>query len=1066
MVFHPLSRAIFLALILLAADCFSQQQRVTFERFSMDQGMSGRIVPCLYQDKQGFLWFGAWNGLDRYDGYTFTSFRHDPADTNSLTSSYVLALCEDKAGNLWVGTPEGLDRLDREKGSFTHYRSDTRNPGSLSTNHVNAIYKDRDGMLWIGTNGGLNLFDEATGIFSRLQHKEDDSTALSNNTVNALCQDRSGTLWIGTGAFNEKTGGLDAFDRSKGIFTHYDHDPDNPGSLIDNWVTSLLEDRSGTLWIGTNGGLERFDPATGTFVHYHWDPKDPESLSSNNVKSICEDESGAIWVGTWPGENVLTTRSKPPIPTAVGTWPGGLNVLNKRSGKITRYLHNDQDPRSLSSNWVMSVYKERSGTLWISTFLGGVNKLDRMKTPFAHYTHDSRDPRSLSSNEVLSIAEDRDGILWIGAMDGLNRFDPKIESFQRFLLRDKNGTMVTTVDAIWEDGLGALWINTVRGAAKVDRETAKLEYLSDLRMADGNVLPAPVGLLGGDKDGGLFLKGKTGLYYFDPDRRITTKFNRVAQKSAVAVCESPSGILWIAATDGLVYFDRQRDSIAFFTSNPRNPASLSSGPILTLCEDSKGTLWLGPGGLQKFDRATGTFAHLFEKDGLPSNAVMAILEDGNNDLWLSTPRGLSMYDPRSGRFKNYNATYGLHGNEFHAHSALRARNGEMYFGGTGGFTRFHPDSIKDNPFVPPIVITMFKKFEKPERFGKEIDLSYDDNFISFEFAALSYTTPQRNQYAYRMEGLDRDWVYSGTRRYAAYPHIEPGKYLFRVKGSNNDGVWNEEGTSIAVIITPPFWKTWWFTTLFWLTVAGSIGGSIRYIEMQKLKRKIKQLEQEQAILQERDRTRDRMASDLHDDVASTLGSIALYTASLSRGLGDTSEPARELVQRISALLNEAQDAVSDIVWSATPRHDTVEDLLWRMKDVASDLCSAHRIIYSVAIPKNVEAVQVSEDLRKSVYLIFKEAINNIIKHAEAKSVSMRIEIVNSVFEMVIEDDGIGFMTDEQRRGEAPDSGQDEHPVRGHGMRNMAKRADEIGGKLSVCSAPGKGTTLHLSVNMT
>ncbi len=276
----------------------------------------------------------------------------------------------------------------------------------------------------------------------------------------------------------------------------------------------------------------------------------------------------------------------------------------------------------------------------------------------------------------------------------------------------------------------------------------------------------------------------------------------------------------------------------------------------------------------------------------------------------------------------------------------------MYFGGTKGLIRFHPDSIKDNSFVPPIVITSFRKFEQPVPFGKEIRLPYDENFISFEFAALSYVSPEKNQYAYKMEGLDKDWVYSGTRRYASYPHLEPGEYVFRVKGSNNDGVWNEEGTSIAIIITPPWWKTWWFTTFFWLTIAGSIGGTIRYIEMRKLKRRIQQLEQEQAIVQERDRTRDRIASDLHDDVASTLGSIALYHRITQSGIAETRrKPTRDLMQRINTLLNEAQDAVSDIVWSVTPRHDTLEDLLWRMKDLASDLCSANGIACSVDMPR-------------------------------------------------------------------------------------------------------------------
>ena len=999
----------------------------------------------MYQDAQGFMWFGSWNGLDRYDGYSFTSFKHDPENPASLSDGFVLSLCEDNMGNFWVGTSGGLDRLDRQTGTFTHYRYHADDPSSLSSDTVNAIYEDRAGVLWVGTSRGLNRFEGAAGMFTRFQRDDQDPSSPSHNSVNAICEDRSGTLWIGTGASNGKTGGLDAFDRSTGIFKHYQHDSNNPRSLMNNWVTSIYEERSGRLCVGTDGGLGMFDLATETFSHYQYDARNPYSLSSNNVKSICEDAWGVLWIGTWPG---------------------GLNAFDTKTKKFTRYNHHDQDVHSLSSDWVMSVYCERSGTLWISTFLGGVNKLDRTKPLFTYYSHDDRDPRGLSSNEVVSMVEDADGMIWLGTMDGLNKFDPKTESIHRYVPHDRHGSTLTDINTICKDRLGSLWINTSRGAARFDRFTAKLEYLDDIRVTDGGGGPPSLNVLSSDRHGGLFLTASSGLYHFDPVSRKVTEVSRVGGRSIDFVCEGPSGLLWIVASGGLVCLDRLRDSIALFTSDPKDPASLRSGPILTMYEDKRGILWLGQGGLQQLDRANGKFTHFTEKDGLPHIAVMAILEDGNGNLWLSTPRGLSKFDPRTRRFKNYDVSYGLHGNQFHMRSALRTPNGEMYFGGTGGFTRFHPDSIKDNPFVPPTVVTVFKKFEKPERFGKEIDLFYDENFISFEFAALSYTTPLRNQYAYKMEGLDRDWVYSGTRRYAAYPHIEPGQYVFRVKGSNNDGVWNEEGTSIAVIITPPWWKTTWFTVLLWVTVAGSIGGTVRYVEMKRMKKRIQHLEQEQAVMQERDRTRDRIASDLHDDVASTLGSIALFTESLNRGLSDTSKPTQELIQRITSLLNEAQDAVSDVVWSVTPRHDSLEDLLWRMKDLASDLCSANGIVHSVQIPKNVDVIQLSEKLRKSIYLIFKEAFNNIIKHAQAKSVSVRVEIVNSVLEMVIEDDGVGFIMDGHRRGGQDVSEVDDHPVRGHGLRNMMKRAEEIGGRLSISSTPGKGTALRLSVSMT
>jgi signal transduction histidine kinase len=361
-----------------------------------------------------------------------------------------------------------------------------------------------------------------------------------------------------------------------------------------------------------------------------------------------------------------------------------------------------------------------------------------------------------------------------------------------------------------------------------------------------------------------------------------------------------------------------------------------------------------------------------------------------------------------------------------------------------------------------------KKFNQAIRLASspeivhEIVFEHAENMFSIEYAALSYDMPEFNQYAYKLEGFNRDWVYCGNKREATYTNLDPGSYTFRVKGSNHSGVWNEIGASLAVIITPPWWKTWWFTIFFWLTIAGSMGAAVRYVEMKKLRKRIQQLEQERAIVQERDRTRDRIASDLHDDVASTLGSIALYTESLNRGLRGSSKPTSELIQRISALLIEAQDAVGDIVWSVTPRHDTLQDLVWRMKDLAADLCSANGIACSVDGPKDMDVISLPERLRKSVYLIFKEALHNITKHAQAKSLSMRVEIVNGMFEMMIQDDGVGFTTGEAMR----ESGTDDHPTRGHGLRNMTTRAEEMGGRLSIHSTPGKGTTLRLSVSMT
>ena len=1002
----------------------AENKSLVFDHFSLEV-TSPLWVPCIYQDRTGYLWFGTVNGADRYDGHSFTLFSHQPGD--SAVAAWVQTLFEDRAGNMWLGTSRGLDKVDHVTGRLRHY---TPNPQMSThawwTNWVYAIHEDLDGTLWVGTGGGLHMLNPTTETFVSLFHDSTDPGSISSNAVNAIHEDGAGSLWIGTG------GGLDRLDRATGKFIHYWRDPKGErGDGINSkyWISNMYEDHSGILWLGTNGGLVAFDRKVGTFTPYLHDPKKPGSLGDNAVSSICEDESGTLWVGTGGA---------------------GLDAFDRRLKRFSHYIHDANDPASLSNNRVAFVFRERSGTLWIGTNGGGVNKLNTTKPLFTRYTHKEKKPESLLHDNVRSVVEGNAGTALVVTAKGLERFDPRSETFTH-LLRDES------VQEVVEDRKGTLWVGTWHGLYKYDGRGR----LIGLRDLSGREFHENVTCLCEGRDRKFWMGTWGGeLLSLDATTNSVTSVYKSNSLMMNTVFEDAHGAVWAGMWDGgLICYDPSRGSTTQYVSEWGKPAVLSSNHIMSIHEDRTGTLWFGANnGLNKYDRATGTFTHL--TGGVRPGGITSILEDDRGNLWMSSTPGISKYDPQTMRFSIYDGTQG------DWERGCRVRNGEMYFGGPKGLIRFHPDSIRDNSFVPPIVIISFRKFEKPFPFGKEIRLTYGENFVSFEFAALSYVSPEKNQYAYKMEGLDMDWVYSGTRHYAAYPHLEPGEYIFRVKGSNNDGVWNEEGTSIAVIITPPWWKMWWFTTFFWLTVAGSIGGTIRYIEMQKLKKRIKQLEQEQAILQERDRTRDRIASDLHDDVASTLGSIALYTESLNRGLRDTPKSTHELMQRISTLLNEAQDAVSDIVWSVTPRHDTLEDLLWRMKDLASDLCSANGIAYSVQIPKNVDVIQLSEKLRKSIYLIFKEAVNNIIKHAQAKSVSMRVEIIDSVFEMVIEDDGVGFVKDGQGEGSSLASEADDHPVRGHGMRNMTKRAEEIGGKLSVSSIPGKGTTLRLLVSMT
>ena len=1002
------------------SDILAQPKPFTFEHFPLEV-TSPLWVPSICQDRTGYLWFGTVNGVSRFDGYTLKSFGHQPGD--STVAAWVQTIFEDKAGNIWLGTSKGLDKVDPVTGRFRHYTPHSQKPNPIWSDWVYAIHEDHDGTLLVGTRCGLHLFNTTTEVFTSMSHDSTDPRSISSNAVNAIHEDGAGSLWIGTGS------GLDRLDRASGQFIHYW--PDTNSHADDGFnptyqVSNMYEDGAGILWLGTNGGLVAFDQKGRTFTPYRHDPKNLRSISDNIVSSISGDESGTLWVGTESG---------------------GLNVFDRKSEEFSHCTHDEHDPGSLSNNSIAFVYRERSGTLWIGTNGGGVNKLNRAKPLFTLYTHEDKKPESLISSNIISVSEGHAGTVLVVTKEGLDRFDPMSETFAH-LLHDES------VQAVVEDSKGALWVGTWSGIRRYDGHG----HLLGLRDSSGRDFQENVTCMGKGRDGTLWM-GTWGGDVFSLDTRTQVIRSAYTSNSLMTntVFEDTHGFVWSGMWDsGLICYDPSQQSTIRYASEWGKPAVLSANHIMAVHEDSAGTLWLGANnGLNRYDRSTNTFTYINDREVPGGNGVASILHDNHGNLWMATGSEILKFDPRTGQFRHYDALGGLW-------ESCRNMYGEMFFGSSKGLIRFHPDSIRDNSYVPPIVITSFRKFEQPVPLGAEIRLSYTETYISFEFAALSYVSPHRNRYAYKMEGLDRDWVYSGTRRYASYQHLEPGEYVFRVKGSNNDGVWNEEGASIAVSITPPWWKKWWFTALFWLALAGSIGGVVRYIETKKLKKKIQLLEQEHAIVQERDRTRNQIASDLHDDVASTLGSIALYLESLNRGLRGTSKPARELLQRVGSLLIEAQDAVGDIVWSVTPRHDTLEDLLWRMKDLTSDLCSANGIACSVDAPQEVGAVLLSEAMRKNVYLIFKETLNNIVKHAQAKSVSMRVEIVNGVFEMVIQDDGVGFITDEAARVLVTEG----HSVRGHGLRNMTTRAEEMRGTLTILSTPGKGTTVCLSVSMT
>ncbi len=805
----------------------------------MEQGMSNETVTNIFQDTMGYLWFGTFDGLNKYDGYSFTKYQLDPFDSNSLFQNFIYTIWEDTYGAIWVSSFDGLCKFDRSTEKFTRYKPSAK--ARFSDPNISAINEDSDGMIWVGSHsGGLCRFDRQTGkfldeYFDLGYHMQPGDKAGLKDNVNCIYKDRSGTLWVGTTTglhkiilTTTKAGQLSRVD-----IKDYRHDPTNKNTLSANEVTSILEDSTGIIWVATQNGLNSFHPGKGIFKRYMNDPNNIHSISSNNMqlwfgKHLAEDQERNLWICT----------------------DKGLNKLNSDRTIFTAYSHNPGDANSLSSNIVISIKIDQEGILWAGSLNGKLNKVNLKQKSFELKRNSPNSLNSLSNNQVTSILEDADGIIWIGTFGGgLNRWDKKNNEFTHFRSNPSNPKTLKhdAVHAILEDREGHLWIANGDVLSRLNKVTREFTHFYSTTRNYHELDHQLIYSFTEDREGLLWLGTGNGIKSFNKRTAEFTHYNHNPSDSnglsdyvAVAVFADSKDNIWIGhgskATDRL---NKRSSQFVHYTHDPYDPGSISSNIVNCFYEDSKGNIWLGTssGGLCYFDYQTEEFTTYTDKHGLPNNTVYSILEDSQNHLWLGTSNGLSRFDPVTKTFTNYDYKDGLQSNVFGAGDErqrgghFRGTDGTLYFGGDNGLNFFDPFQIKANSYIAPIVITQFKIFDEPVQGAnesKQIVLNYNQNYFSFEFSSLSFLNPVKNQYAYKLEGVDKDWVYSGSRRYVAYTNIDPGKYTFRVKGTNNDGIWNKEGTSISIIINPPWCSTWWAYIVYALLFAGLVYAYIRY----------------------------------------------------------------------------------------------------------------------------------------------------------------------------------------------------------------------------------------------
>ncbi|MFZ0390753.1 MAG: two-component regulator propeller domain-containing protein [Calditrichia bacterium] len=833
----PLPRIIFLCFILWEGLWASSSSH--FEYLTISDGLSQSAVTSILQDKAGYLWFGTQDGLNKFDGYSFTIYKSQPFDTSKISDNWIQVLLNERNGGIWIGTHNGgLFLFDPQNETLINFDHHPANPGSLDHNRVWSLFQDTAGVLWVGTSAGLNRLPPDTKSFNH--YLPAVGTSPIPVAVNAIAPCGPDSLWIGTWQH-----GLYLFDKRTGKFSPcspllQESEPLN--------VKALHRDHDGNLWIGTwNQGIIKFNPQSGETRNFRTLTGDKTSLSDNRILCIFEDDEKGLWFGTHSG---------------------GVNYFDRKTEKFTRYQHTQNNSYGLSNNWVPSILQDRSGNIWFGTGRG-ISKLRKNTRSFYHFYHDPNNTAGLSGNEINSIFQDSAGDIWVSTWGGgLNRFRISGKNFSgmdkvtfekfRHIPGNPNSLSHNIVWVTFEDRNKNLWVGSYGGLDCFDPERKLSRHFYSVQEDTETLSHPNISALEEDSEGNLWVgTWGGGLNRFDPK---TEKFRRfqfspdnptgISGNLITAVFEDREGNLWVGtAGEGLNLFQPQSGGFRRFTYSPSQPGSISSNSINTIFQDSKGILWIGTagGGLNKADLSASSlpdlkFVHYSENNGFSNNMILGILEDENSRLWLSSNKGLIRFDPATEKSRVFLQEDGLQSNEF-TKASFKTAEGAMIFGGINGLTLFYPQSIKTNNFLPPVYITRFEKMNRPgliETINNipTVKLSHDDQIFSFEFASLDFTAPERNEYSYKMEGFDEDWIHLGNSRRATFTNLNPGKYVFRARGSNSGGLWNTEDASVRVIITPPFWSTLWFRALMVLLILALIfiifRLRIRGIEKQKI----------------------------------------------------------------------------------------------------------------------------------------------------------------------------------------------------------------------------------------
>lgn len=1078
-------RTAVLCILLLGICVFhatAQSEKLEFKRIGTKDGLSQNIVQCIIKDHKGFMWFGTRDGLNRYDGYKMVVYKNLASDETTISDNMIYDILEDKRHNLWIATGKGLDRYNESKATFDHYDKF----GSSVTIHD--LFEDSKGKMWIATNEGLFLYTESETFrnFTPAPSKKLDGW----DDVNKIIEDADGNLWLAKGG-----GGLDHFNVKTSQVTHYEYDKKNRRSLAGNFLRTVFRDSKGNIWtVPREEGLSVFDVKTKTFTNYRHIQGDPRSLQHNDVISLNEID-GKIWVGT-DGK--------------------GLSAFDPQTKTFSAFHSHDKDKT------IRCIYKDDKGDLWLGTHTGGVLFIPKYAKKFKVYQKDPFAPNaSLSTSVIRCVLEDNDGDVWVGTEgEELNVFHRATGRYEIIKSDEHNrnspaGNKIYTMTQLDKD---VIVFGYFRGGVDFyNKRTKKFTHYPFYELEPDHKFPVTVNTLHKDKQGDLWIGTTRGLIHYN---NSTKTFKHLPGKSKsldkiFAYRKDSKGNTWIGTEKGLVFVDGKTKDSSVFT-NSKSGKAISDELIHCIHEDRNSNVWIatGGGGLNLYNPANHSFTAFREKDGLPSDVLFGILEDDKGNLWISTSKGIGKFNTTTKKCVVYQTGKDDEENEFRRGAFFKNGRGEMYFGGIEGLVVFHPGDIVPNPFAPPVYITGFQIFNKPVVHNekgspltqeitqaKEITLSYKQSVFTFEFAAIGFTVPDKNQYGYKMEGFDMDWQYVGNIRTATYTNLDPGSYTFRVKACNNDGVWNETGTSIRIIITPPFWQTWWFRFAAIVVLAGAVTIFIK-MRIRSIKKQKLLLERQ---VQERTERLELMARELKQSgeqerkarIEASEAATALesknkeleqfaYVAShdLQEPLRTISSFATLLQQQYKGKLDERSDKYISFIAGATDRMKVlINDLLeysriGRKKESAEVDCN--QLVKEVVADLQVAISEAGARVRwnslptvKAYPTEMKQILQNLIANAikfRKKEVFPQVQIsserVNGHWQFSVRDNGIGIEPQHADRIFVIFQRlhtRNEYEGSGIGLSNCKKIAELHGGKIWVESTPGEGSNFLFTI---